>query len=425
MNNQIMPTATAKMRIRLAAVLLVAWLVVPTGATAADNDLVAQFQSAPLFSEINILPGNELGRWIKVANNTAESKNIIIEAINQSDPGGFAGVIDIGIWQEGVRRYGTTTLADFFDNGEALLSSLAGGGTMTQYDVVLAFQPGAGNAYQEKSVGFDILIGFQGENGVSDGDGGGGGGNGGNGNGGNGGGGGGGGAPQGLSIFDEGTALTDVAETSATIQWTTSYRSTSRVIYGTVAGAFDYSLPQNYGYPFSTVESNTPANPNGVFNHSVTITGLTPGTTYYYRTISHASPDTISREQRFTTLRPGERPVVTGGSGAVAAGGAPSGEGAGTVSGGAAAPSAPEAGEGGASDSQSSGVVAGQETSPPVAEGATASGTGGSALAAIGAAFTLGTGKAWIGTLVALIVVGLITVIVAAVIRRREKENSP
>lgn len=385
-------------------------------ALAAADDLVVEFASTPLFSEVNMLPGNELGRWIKVTNNTAGTKDIILEAINESDPGGLGAAIDIGIWENGMQRYATTTLEDFFDAGGILLSPLAGGGTMTQYDVVLAFHAGAGNAYQGTNVGFDILIGFQGEGGVDDGNGG---------NGGGGGGGGGGGAPQGLSIFDEGTAIPEVGETSVTIVWTTSYRSTSRVIYGTTTGMFDYSSPPNYGYPFSTVEADTPATPNGVLNHSVTITGLTPGTTYYYRTISHASPDTISREQQFTTLRPGERSTVIGEGGEVTAGIAPGGGppagGAGT-DGGIGAPGAPEGGEGGGGASSDS--TAGVEIPPAGTESAAAAGADGSALAAAGAALTLGTGRTWVGILVALLALGLIALITYAVIRRRKGEHS-
>jgi len=36
--------------------------------------------------------------------------------------------------------------------------------------------------------------------------------------------------------------------------------------------------------------------------HSVTLTGLTPETVYYYRCVSHASPVTIGQEHSFTTL---------------------------------------------------------------------------------------------------------------------------
>lgn len=268
---------------------------------AAPDDLIVEFQNTPLFNEANFLPGSEVSRWTKVKNNTAGAKSIIVEAINESDPNGLAGVFEIGIYEGGIQRYGTTTLAAFFAAGEISLSNLAGGGAQTQYDFLVRFVPGANNSYQEKSLGFDILIGFKGDEGGGDG-GGGGGGNGGNGSsGGNGGGGGGGNGPvaQGLVIQNESAVI--VTETTATIIWNTSFKSTSRVVYGTITGVFNFGLPPNYGYPFSTPEFDTPANPNGVALHSVTLTGLAPATTYYFRTISHASPDTISKEVSFTT----------------------------------------------------------------------------------------------------------------------------
>ena len=278
-------------------------LAVPT-VSAAPNDLIVDFEATPLFNEANFLPGSEVSRWAKVKNNTPDAKLIIVEAINESDPDGLASVFEIGIYESGIQRYGTTTLAAFFAAGEVSLSDLAGGGTQTQYDFLVRFVPGAGNTYQEKSVGFDILIGFEGaESGGGDGtfttdppNGGGGGGNGGGG----GGGGVGGGPLSGLVIQNE--AAVTVTNTTATVVWNTSFESTSRVVYGTVPGVFDFSLPPNYGYLFSTLEFDTPANPNGVTFHSITITGLTPSTSYYFRTISHASPDTISKEASFTTL---------------------------------------------------------------------------------------------------------------------------
>lgn len=400
----------------LSGVIIAAALFVVTPARAAPDDLIVEFQATPLFSEANFLPGNDIVRWAKVTNNTADTRPIAVEAINTSDPDGLGDVLDIGIYENGVQRYATTTLAAFFGAGEVVLSNVAGNGGNTRYDFVVSFKSSAGDPYQGKSVGFDILVGFQGE----------GGGDGGNGNGagpqgdggGNGGGGVSGGGPQGLSIFNEETAAAVAGETTALIQWATSYRSTSRVVYGTAPGLFDYTILPNYGYPFSTPEFDTPANAAGVLNHAVTITGLTPGTIYYYRTISHASPDTISREQHFTTNIP------SSGKGIVLAGEAgPRGEtrvetGEKTPGAGGIPPREEAAG----------GPPVGSvetETSPATRESATAAGTGGSALAAIGAAFTLGTGKAWIGVLVALIAAGLITVIVAAIIRRRKKENSP
>ena len=254
---------------------------------AAPDDLTIEFETAPLFNEANFLPGLEVSRWAKVKNNTSDTRPMVVETINENDPDGLADVFEIGIYESGIQRYGTTTLAAFFAAGEISLSNIPGGGTERQYDFLVRFVSSADNSYQEKSLGFDLLIGFKGDEGGGDGDGGEEGG-------------GGGGGISGLVIQNEAAVIVANTSTSATIIWNTSFNSTSRVVYGATSGVFDFSSPSNYGYDFSTDEFDTPANLNGVMSHSVILTGLTPGTTYYYRVISHASPDTISIEHTFT-----------------------------------------------------------------------------------------------------------------------------
>ncbi|MFC1727572.1 tandem-95 repeat protein [Patescibacteria group bacterium] len=87
------------------------------------------------------------------------------------------------------------------------------------------------------------------------------------------------------------------SETSVTITWTTDHSSTSRVIYDTTSHAILDAAP-NYGYASSTVETDTSPK---VTSHSVIINGLTSGTTYYYRAISHGSPEVVGEENSFVT----------------------------------------------------------------------------------------------------------------------------
>ena len=54
---------------------------------------------------------------------------------------------------------------------------------------------------------------------------------------------------------------------------------------------------------FSTAEQDTGG--NKTTNHSVAISGLTSGTNYFYRTVSVASPESVSEENNFTTLAQG------------------------------------------------------------------------------------------------------------------------
>jgi hypothetical protein len=270
------------------------------------ENLVVQFNcgtsTCPMFGAVNFVPGQTVTGWAKVTNNTAQTKKIAAETINENDPGNFASQLNLVI-KEGSNVLYNNTLAGLFSAGEIFLSNLAGNGTQTQYDFEITFNPQNTDA-QGKSLGFDIIIGFQGEEGGGGGGGGGSsGGGGGSGGGGSGGGGGGGGLAPGLTIADD-LRIIDIQQVSTTITWKTSYTATSQVVYGAEGEAHTLDLsdttgtPPKYGYAHTTPETDTAPR---VMNHSVTITGLTPGTTYYFRAISHGSL-AISKEYTFTTL---------------------------------------------------------------------------------------------------------------------------
>jgi len=107
----------------------------------------------------------------------------------------------------------------------------------------------------------------------------------------------------GLEIYGE--TASGITNNSVTIIWNTSKKSTSRVIFssGDESHSFNPDYPPNYGYLHSTDEIDAPAAEKGkTGSHTVVISGLLPGTVYYFRCISHASPPTISREYTFTTL---------------------------------------------------------------------------------------------------------------------------
>ncbi|MCX6812299.1 MAG: chitobiase/beta-hexosaminidase C-terminal domain-containing protein [Candidatus Berkelbacteria bacterium] len=99
-----------------------------------------------------------------------------------------------------------------------------------------------------------------------------------------------------------GESSSSVTTNSATITWTTDNPATSRVVYDTVSHGTLGAAP-NFGYAFPTAEDS-----NLVTNHSVVVSGLLAGTTYYFRTISHGSPENVGGEMSFQTLTV---PVVT------------------------------------------------------------------------------------------------------------------
>jgi len=88
-----------------------------------------------------------------------------------------------------------------------------------------------------------------------------------------------------------GESSSNATTDSIIISWTTNEPATSRVVYGTTSHS-TLGLAPNYGYSNSTIEDS-----NKVTAHSVTISGLIAGTTYYFRTVSHGSPESVSSSE--------------------------------------------------------------------------------------------------------------------------------
>ena len=260
---------------------------------SANGNLVVVFENSPLFNEASFLPGDTVTRWVRVTNNSGQTQRIGTQAINVDNDDHLGDVMHLEI-REGLNPpIYTGTLSAFFAVGEIYLSELANGANIT-YDYSITFDSNAGDDYQGKGLGFDFYIGFLGESISTEIP-----------VGGDGGGGGGGSYTAGLIISDE--AIITIGSDFVTITWKTNLNSTSRVIYSLISSApvFNSGNPPNYGYANSTIEDV-----NKVVNHSVTINGLSSGTNYVFRCVSHASPDTISPEYIFTTLGPGETPIT-------------------------------------------------------------------------------------------------------------------
>jgi len=115
-----------------------------------------------------------------------------------------------------------------------------------------------------------------------------------------------------VTTSEESIITTAISQTGFTVSWTTDSPATSRVIYDTISHPTLGEQP-NYGYAFST-----PTDSNLVTNHSISISGLNPNTTYYFRTVSAASPESVSSEQSVTTLAqvPTQAPPQAVGGGA-------------------------------------------------------------------------------------------------------------
>ena len=78
--------------------------------------------------------------------------------------------------------------------------------------------------------------------------------------------------------------VTNITQTGVTILWDTNLPANSRVIYDTVSHSdISGASAPNYGYAASTPTTD---NDPKVTSHSVTLSGLNPGTRYYFRVIS-------------------------------------------------------------------------------------------------------------------------------------------
>jgi len=78
----------------------------------------------------------------------------------------------------------------------------------------------------------------------------------------------------------------NITQTSVTITWTTDIVASSRVIYDTTSHTdISGETAPNFGYAASTPTTDETTK---VTSHSVTISGLNPGTHYYFRVISQS-----------------------------------------------------------------------------------------------------------------------------------------
>lgn len=272
------------------ALILAAGFFAASSARAGTNLVDVQFEYPKLFDEANFLPGQSVNRWVKVKNVSAESQTVITKVKDLNDPGGLGALINFEIKKGGaVLRSGT--LADFYLAGEMVLSSIAPEEEV-EYVYQATFNPDSGNEDKGKTLTFNIDIGSQSTESIG----------GEVGGGGSGGGGGGGYAFQDLIISNE--AVQVISDTSATITWLTNKNATSRVIYCLTSHPdIANASPPNYSYSFSNSEDSVK-----ITGHSMTITGLTPGTSYFFRPISSASPEKWGKELSFTTLAAGSEP---------------------------------------------------------------------------------------------------------------------
>jgi len=235
----------------------------------------------PIFEVDNFVPGQSVTTTVIITNNSGKNyERITLKGKAVTNEANFASALELKVGDLAEKNLGSLLTGD-----SLLLPNGINNDETRTFNFTMRFKNGgeADNQYQDKNLTFNFIFLFEGDGetgetvmGVF----------------------GGGGGRALLTIREGSVRIPEIGETSVTITWTTSYSSTSQVIYAAASEAYSFDLTKtNYGYPHAVP---VPEDSTKVTFHSVTITGLTPGTTYYYRCVSHGSL-AISREYRFTT----------------------------------------------------------------------------------------------------------------------------
>jgi len=132
----------------------------------AVGDLIVDWgvdPAEPLFKIINMAPGEETAKTVKITNNASQTKSLSIRGIKTSETGSLASQLILIITKDGGPIWGPKNLQEFFNDSSAIngipLTDL-GAGITANYDFKVGFDPLAGNDYQGKNVVFDLQIGI-------------------------------------------------------------------------------------------------------------------------------------------------------------------------------------------------------------------------------------------------------------------------
>lgn len=154
---------------------------------AGDVDFEVDFESAPLFDEHSILPGQEfLGRWFKVKNTSSSDTFDLYFVVRKTggsstSPVDFAEVLNVKIEKDGGgaiyngdfktlfdKSSGKSSNSDLDEDDGISLDTKLNPDEEQKFHISVIFDASAGNDYQGKEVVWDALLGFVG--GVVEGD---------------------------------------------------------------------------------------------------------------------------------------------------------------------------------------------------------------------------------------------------------------
>jgi len=255
-------------------------LINPTQANANGITITPE----PIFEVDNFAPGQSVTTTITITNNSGKNyEQITLNGEATTNEANFASALELKVDDLAEKNLGSLLAGD-----SLVLSGGINNGETKTFNFRIRFKEGGetDNQYQGKNLIFNFIFLFEGNEGAeqtvmgvfgSS------------------------GSTVNFYIFNENT--TNVGSDNVTITWQTNYPSTTQVLYATAAEnhTLDLSdntgIPPKYGYAHTTPEYDTA--PKVTF-HSITISSLIPGTTYYYRCVSHSSL-ALSEEHSFTT----------------------------------------------------------------------------------------------------------------------------
>ncbi len=115
-----------------------------------------------IFTVTNMAPGDSEDRNVIVTNGAPTIRPVAIKGTNLVETDALSGVMDIQI-TDGVTTLYSNTLQQFFidslNQSGIPLSNQNAGQTKT-YSIIVSFQEGAGNEFQNQELSFDLVIGI-------------------------------------------------------------------------------------------------------------------------------------------------------------------------------------------------------------------------------------------------------------------------
>lgn len=118
--------------------------------------------SGSIFNETNLTPGTSVSKEIIANNNYPEERNFMLEVADFSDSTPSLGdklILSVIVLNSSSKVYGDKTLTEFSNDGEIILSSIPSG-DKRNYMLEVSLDD-VGNDYQEKTLSFDLRLGFE------------------------------------------------------------------------------------------------------------------------------------------------------------------------------------------------------------------------------------------------------------------------